>query len=320
VGPFKSLKVLQKQMEAFAGEAAYVLQGPEETHIPFLTLDPLPVIEVYVADKGPFYFFIDTGGAEVILQSQLADELGIEVYGEIMGDFAGGNKAPIGLGRLESLKLEDTLIDNIPVHVHPLNGVDEIFQRRIHGVIGTSLLRHFYPTIDYLNRKLVLRQLNEPSTRLTEVMAQRNISVPFWLIEMHMMVARGRINDLPATLFYVDTGLANRGFLASQALIDAAGITLDGTKTEEGSGGGGAVRSIKFTIDKVTLGEGRHQLSRHNVTASKHHGDLAIFKGILGFNVGGLISHDFFKNTSLTMDFQKMRLILQESSASKVRN
>jgi hypothetical protein len=145
-----------------------------------------------------------------------------------------------------------------------------------------------------------------------EALAQRSISVPFWLIEMHMVVARGNINDLPLTLFYVDTGLANRGFLASQTLIDAAGMTLNWTTAKQSSGGG--IRSVDFAIDKVVLGEGMQQFSRTNVTASKHEGNLAVFKGILGFNVGGLVSHDFFKNTSLTIDFQKMRLILQERS------
>ena len=311
MGPFRTAKVLQKQMAAFRGEQPYVVHGPEETHIPFLMLDPLPVVEVYVAGKGPYHFFIDTGGAEVILQTHIADELGVETYGEITGDFAGGKKAPITLGKLETLKIGDSLIKNIPVHVHPLTGVDEIFQCSIHGVIGTSLLRHFYASIDYANHELLLRQQNERSTGLMHTLARQNIAIPFWLIEMHMMMARGNVNDLDSSLFFVDTGLANRGFLASQSLLDSAGLTLDWTKAEQSPGGGGNVRSVNFSIDKITLGEGLNRFSKENVTASQHQGELAVFKGVLGFDVDGLISHAFFKETCLTMDFKKMRLILQ---------
>jgi len=313
IGPFRTLKVLQRQLAAFRNEQPYVLHGQEETHIPFIMLDPLPVVEVYVTGKGPYNFFIDTGGAEVILQTQLADELGVETYGEIIGDFAGGKKAPMALGKLESLKAGDMLIKNIPAHVHPLTGAEEIFHHPIHGVIGTSLLRHFYTSIDYANRELVLRQLSEHSAGWMETVAQSNISVPFWLIEMHMMMARGNINDLDSSLFFVDTGLGNRGFLASQSLIDLTGFTLDWSKVEASPGGGGEVRSVNFSIDKITLGEGVNRFSKENVTASQHQGELAIFKGVLGFDVEGLISHDFFKQTCLTMDFQKMRLIIQST-------
>jgi len=311
LGPLKTVKALQKQLKAFGTSQPYRISGPVETRLRFVMLDPLPVVEISLNGRGPYTFFIDTGGAELILVDDLAKELGLQVYGEFSGSFAGGKKGLVKLGKLESVTLGETTVKNLPVHIMGLEGIGDIFGRKIDGAIGTSLLRHFYPTIDYANRQLILRPVTDESRTEIDRLAANATSIPFWLVEQHMMMARGHINDVPDTLFFVDTGLAKRGFLISRASQEAAGIAVDWTQAKQGVGGGGKVRSVDFTLDKLTLGEGAHSIVKKQLGASMSEGDLDIFTGALGFKVGGLVSHGFFKGMGLTLDFQKMRLILE---------
>ena len=309
-GPLKQVKAMQQQMEAFGETLPYQIDGPAETRLSFIMLDPLPVVEIHINDQGPYRFFIDTGGADLILTNRLARKLGVEGYGELSGSFAGGKEGQVGLGKLDSVTLKEITVRNLPVHMMELEGIDEIFNTRIDGAIGTSLLRHFYSTIHYANSELILRQITAQARIEMDKLSATGISIPFWLVEQHMIMARGQVNALPETLFFVDTGLADRGFLIPQTTADAAGLSFDWSKASESSGGGGKIKELHFELDKVTLGAGDQQISKRQVKASKHQGELAIFTGALGFEVGGLISHDFFRDTALTLDVVDMRLIL----------
>ncbi len=309
-GPFKPLRALQRQAEAFGDSQAYVITGPSATEIPFMQLDPLPIVEVSLNGQGPYYFFIDTGGADVLLTQEVADELNVPRRGKIKGDFAAGRPGFLQLGRLERIQIGEIQIANIPVNIHRFDGVDEILQHKIHGVVTTSLLRHFYSTIDYQNRKLVLKQLTSDNAAVIAKDAEAGIAIPFWLSELHMMMARGHINNEPSTLFFVDTGLANHGFAISRWLLEATGIELDWDQATCTTGAGGSFQTVNFSLDSITLGEGKHRYRRHQVSAERHEKDLNIYQGLLGFEVGGTISHGFFRDSSLSFDFRTMRLII----------
>lgn len=311
LGPFKAIRSMQIQALHLADKMAYQVSGADCSVSKFILLDPLPLVEVYLDGKGPFSFFIDTGAADVIVQSDLAKELGLSKFAEFTGSFAANKKAPVGVSVLGELRLDQLSIKHVPVHLHTLAGVDDIFQRKIHGVIGTSLLRHFYATIDYAGQQLRLALINNGSTRALAESSWSAVSIPFWLIDSHMMMARGRINELPYTLFFIDTGLANSGFLVSRDSQQAAGIKPDWSSAKTSSGGGGQLRYVDFELNKVVLGEGNNSFSKSNVKAQQHQSDQMVLQGKLGFNVAGLISHDFFKGTALTLDFEAMRLIIQ---------
>lgn len=313
VGPLKPLRAMQMQAEAFGDTRPYQISGTKQANLPFIMLDPLPVVEIYLNDNGPYSFFIDTGGTDLMLGPQVARELGLEIYAEFSGSFAAGKSASIGVSRLDSVELGKIRINNLPVHTLALEGIDELFGRRIHGAIGTSLLRHFHSTIDYAGGQLILRQINVESEKEMTALAQTATVIPFWLIEQHMMMAHGRINELPETLFFVDTGLANRGFLISHTSARTAGLALNWSQAEQVAGGGGTFNELHFELDRISLGSGEAIVTQQPVKASIHEKDLPTFTGALGFEVGGLISHDFFRARRLTMDFRRMQLLIEES-------
>jgi hypothetical protein len=145
----------------------------------------------------------------------------------------------------------------------------------------------------------------------SQITAQELKVIPFWLIETHYMVAWGTINNLEPMLFFVDTGLAGAGFTAPEPLLQEAEISVDWTKAEESVGGGGVFKEVDIVIDRLTLGSDENEIVEYHVPGKAAETPPSILGDTLGFKIDGLISHQFFREHALTMDFTGMRLILR---------
>lgn len=318
LGPFRDIGALGEHLALFGKETPYIIEGPEESQVDFVTADPLPVVEVSVNGSKPLPFFIDTGGAEVILDTELAKEVGAELSGTITGEFA-GPRGKVGLGKIGSMTIGEFVIKNVPIHTVDTDPFSAVFNGlKVKGVIGTRLLMHFLGTIDYVDGALTLRRITPANLQRLEaqVETQRVKVIPFWLIQTHYLVAWGTVNGKGPMLFLVDTGLAGKGFTAPEATLQEAGITVDWTKAQEGIGGFGKVKEVDIVLDQLTLGTGPNEVVEHNVPGVAMEKTLAVLGYRLGFRIGGLISHQFFRNYALTFDFMEMRLLLQGNGVS----
>lgn len=315
LGPFQELKALGQHTALFAEEPPYQIEGPAQSQVDFVVTDPLPVVPVSVNGGEPVYFFIDTGGAEVILDQALAEELSAEMAGAFTGVYGGQQTAETGLGRIASLQIGDYVVRNVPIHTLAIaDSVSPLFKGlQIQGAIGTRLLMHFLSTLDYANGALILRRVSSENLQSleTQVAARGTKSIPFWLIDMHYILAQGTVNHQGPMLFFVDTGLAGNGFTAPEPVLQAAGITVDWTKATEGPGGGGTIKSTGIIIERLTLGTGANEIVESHVPGVALENSVPILGDQLGFRVGGLISHQFFRQSALTLDFTGMRLIVQ---------
>jgi Aspartyl protease len=308
IGPFQELHGLAAQTALFGNETPYEIEGPAQTRIPFLATDPLPVIELRVNGVGPLTFFIDTGGAELILDTAVAQRVGALLGGSIRSDYAGQKTARTGLGSVDSASLGEIVMRKVPIHVLDIAAMSKLFGTQIHGILGTCVLEHFLSTIDYVAGALLLRR---DTGNATEMGLDARAVIPFWLLEKHCMLTWGTLNHLPPMLFFVDTGLAGAGFTASEAVLRAAGISVDWSKASTGLGGAGEVRAVEFQADRVALGLGPDAVVETGVRGIAIEGGVSILNGTLGVQVGGVISHQFFRKRSLTLDFKAMRLVLQ---------
>jgi predicted aspartyl protease len=318
VGPFGEIKAIYKQLALFGQETPYVVEGPNETRVDFVITDPLPVIEVSVNGSKPLPFFIDTGGAEVILDKELAKEVRAELSGTMTGESA-GPKGTIGLGKVDSMTIGEFVVENVPIHTLDTDPFAAVFGGlNVKGVIGTRLLMHFLGTIDYVNGSLILQRKTPANLQKLEaqVDAGKVKAIPFWLIQTHYMVTWGTVNGKGPMLFFVDTGLAGNGFTAPESTLQEAGITVDWTKAREGIGGFGKAKEVDIVLDQLTLGTGSNEVVGHNVPGVALEQSPSILGDRLGFRIGGLISHQFFRNCALTFDFVGMRLILQDTLAA----
>ncbi len=106
-------------------------------------------------------------------------------------------------------------------------------------------------------------------------------------------------------LFFVDTGLAGNGFTCPESTLQKAGIKLQENQAKEGLGGGGKVKSIPFMVEKLTLGNAKE----YNVNGV-YMGAFPL-ENAFGFHIGGLISHEYFRHYTLSLDFERMRYFLK---------
>ena len=176
------------------------------------------------------------------------------------------------------------------------------------GIIGTVLLYHFLVTMDYPRGELVLRRNTKDSRErfLAGAKTDSSIEVPFWMAGDHFMVAWGRVEKNQPVLLFVDTGLAGGGVTLAQSVLDEAGIQLSQDKVGEGIGGGGKVKVTPFIVKELSLGDAKEQDVRGLFT-----GPFPL-ENSMGFRIGGIISHGFFRSYALTFDFTDMRLYLSK--------
>jgi hypothetical protein len=297
------------KLESFKGETPYEVQGEGQlTRAKFLKTDPLPLVSVRVNGGEEVTFFIDTGGSEVALDTEFAKELGLPQFGDVQGTFSGGQNAKVQQTRIDSLALGDWTVKNLPAITIALRQLSESFGvKRIDGILGTTLFYHFLTTLDYPQGELVLRRKDANSLQqFAAESSTRSIAVPFWMASDHFMVGWGRVETLPPTLLFVDTGLAGAGAKLAEPVIKQAGIKLEEDKAYEGAGGGGKLRIVPYTVSRLSFGD----IEERNVPGL-YDGPFP-WEGSFGFNLAGMVGHDFFKPYAVTFDFEGMRIFLRQ--------
>jgi predicted aspartyl protease len=294
-------------LESFKGQTLYELQGNgTSTRVKFVKTDPLPIVNVRVNGGKEVTFFIDTGGSEVTLDTDFAKELGVPQFGGVQGTFSGGQHAEVKLGRIESFTLGDWTVKNVPTAMLPLRQLSEGFGvKQIDGIIGTTLFYHFLTTMDYPHGELVLRRKDAKSLEEFKKSPGKRVVVPIWMASDHFMVGWGRVEKLPPSLLFVDTGLTGAGVKLAESVIKEAGIKLEEDKAFEGAGGGGTLKIVPYTVHQVSFGA----IKEENVPGL-YDGPFP-WENTFGFHLAGMVGHDFFKPYAVTFDFQNMQIFLQ---------
>jgi predicted aspartyl protease len=296
------------KLESFKGQTPYELHGNgTSTRLKFVKTDPLPVVNVRVNGGDEVTFFIDTGVSEVALDTDFAKELGVPQFGAVQGTFSGGQHAEVQNARIESLTVGDWTVKNVPIVMMSLRQISkDLGVKRIDGAIGTTLFYHFLATMDYPRGELVLRRKTAKS--LEEFKAKssgKRVVVPFWIASDHFMVGWGRVETLPPSLIFVDTGLAEAGVKLAESVIKEAGIKLEENKASEGAGGGGKLKIVPYTVHQLSFGD----IKEENVPGL-YDGPFP-WENMFGFHLAGMVGHDFFKPYAVTFDFQNMQIFLQ---------
>jgi hypothetical protein len=287
----------------------------EVSTVPFLMTDPLPILTLEFNGM-PVHVILDTGADTFILDNEIAAELGTEWVSKAMGSFGGGKKSEIGFGKVESVKLGDVSLSEVPVTIMPTKRFSAAFQNgryTLGGFIGTAGLKQFLSTLDYKNGQLVLRERTDDNAGKLrkELKGRIAAEVPFVLKHTHVMIAKGSLNGKTGLNFFVDSGLASSAcFSAPIQTLEYVGIPIPETEVDENDvgGGGGKLASGSFPIKSIGLGP----LTQSNVTGEYGAMTPASYWS-LGFIHDGLISHRFLRQySSWTLDFDTMTYIFEE--------
>ncbi|MBI1741946.1 aspartyl protease family protein [Candidatus Acetothermia bacterium] len=316
---------LSDRLNSFENQPLYQIEAKNETlRVPFIKTDPVPVVRISVNGSAPVDFIIDTGAAELVIDSSLAQRVGAKTFGKSKTGYPGGLQTEYEYGRVDSVSFEESesssggnwSIKNVPVHVQNLRALAVIFKDvEIKGIIGTTFLYQFLATIDYPEGALILRK--KDAARSTELVAlakstKEIFSVPFWMAGDHYIVAWGTLNKGAPTLFFVDTGLAGGAFLAPPSTIHQAGITVVEHQGIDGEKDEGRPQGVPFSANELTLGEvkAREVLSFADVFPEK-------LEYQFGFRIGGIVSHQFFREYAVTFDFISMNIFLEHKEISQ---
>ncbi len=301
---------IARQLESFKGQVPYQIEGQvSPARVKFIHTDPLPLVPAKVNDGEEVNFLVDTGGSEVIIDPELAEKVGVKKFGQEDRTFGGGKQAPVEFGHINSLTLGGLKLKNLPAHILSTQAFSAAARgKKVSGVLGTVLLYHFLATLDYPAGELILERRSKENVRRLEQRAkmENQFVVPFWMAGDHLMVAWGRVSRAAPVLLFIDTGLAGGAYTGPRSIIDSAGIKLKEDRAGEGVGGGGKTTVIPFDIEALELGGAREQNLR---------GFFGPFPPSLeysmGFRIGGIVSHQFFRPYALTFDFTGMRLFLR---------
>jgi Tfp pilus assembly protein PilF len=305
-------EAVARKLASFRGARPYRIEGSSRrARLEFVRTDPLPVVQVRVQGGAAVNFLIDTGADEVILDTELARQAGAEEFGGETGEYAGGRKAQALHGRIGSLGLGELVLHDVPVRMMSTKRFAAAAGGlRIDGILGTVLFYQFLATLDYPGGALLLEPRPEAGAEAPTRSGGGTpaTEVPFWMAGDHLLLAWGTAGKSGPILMLVDTGLAGGGFAAPDSTLKEAGVSVDSKAAVEGVGGGGTVRVVPFVLDRLSLGD---------AVESGIVGFAGVFppslEKDLGFRVGGLISHQFFRSYRLSFDFSRMVLALNRS-------
>ena len=291
------------KLRSFAGRRPYAIQGPDVVRLPFVKTEPLPILTASVNGGPELRFLLDTGGGEVILDRAVARSIGVPLFGGKRQAFAGGKSAGVDQGTIDSLRLGELTVSNVPVNVLDVATLGaSIGEPALAGIIGTVLLYRFLATIDYPGGALVLRRKGVAGPRP----APGAVELPLLMADDHFMLAEATLNDTAPLLCFVDSGLAGGAFTCPASTLKEAGIDVSKKPQGSGLGAGGKISFRLFDVTSLSMGGAR----RENLQ-----GVLGPFPPVLeyeyGVRIGGLISHGYLCAFAVTFDFEHMVLRLE---------
>src|SRR5262249_51093316 len=142
-------EAMARKLESFKDKTPYHSIG-EETVVKLVQTDPLPVVSARLNGGEPGLFIVDTGGSELIVDTEAAQRAGVKLFGAETTTYAGDLKGSYEHGALAELQLGHLTVQNVPVHVRDTRAFSAVAGgKRVDGILGTVFLYHFLTTLDY---------------------------------------------------------------------------------------------------------------------------------------------------------------------------
>lgn len=217
-----------------------------EVVLPFRLLNNHIFIDVRVDGKGPFPFFVDTGGHD-ILTPPTASALGLKPIGATISGGAGEKTQTSGYTKVHILALGEATMSDQTVLILDMSPVAvEGFQPG--GMVGFEMFQRFVVRIDYGAGTLTLIDPKRFDPR------DAGVAIPFDFYD-HMPQVKGQVAGIPAR-FNIDTGSRSEVTL-TRPYVEANRLrqrTPQSITTTDGWGVGGPSRSQVARVPSLELG------------------------------------------------------------------
>jgi predicted aspartyl protease len=286
-----ALKV--KLLRNFKGRQPVAIEGLARTHkVPFQIRDRKVLIEGLVNDK-KVEFVLDTGADQTAVTGATADRAGVRAVVETLITGVGSpGLQKLAVGRADTLTIGDLTIHDVPVSIRRENMPNsEPWQNETFSpaALGLSVV------VDYQRLELTLgRELQvEPA----------EFHLPLRVYRLPLV--RGMVNDQYPTYFVVDTG----GEMLSISSQTATQLSMrPSRRIRLRVWGVNGIDADAFVLPGVNLSFDAIQYRNFGVAVL----NLRAPSVLLGFQLGGILGHNFLSGYRVAMDFARGELRLQK--------
>lgn len=275
----------------------------ESIEVPIMLSENRMIVPLKIEGAGKQFFILDTAAGGSVISPRLRKQLNIDpasVYQDTVKGASG--KRLMEKVILPELQFGDQSFSEIRAVVFPTNAFREYDGKRVEGILGVNVLRHFDLSFDLNNRVLQLyqnRTLNQNAERLS-IPFKSNVQPGFVEFEIH-------INGEPVQAI-LDSG-AKRNILNWKA-ANALGITQKHPgvekrqKNSKGIDGVGGVDTYDYTFNQVQLGTTTLQNTATKIV------DYPIFD-MLGISDGPamLVGLEIFKHCQVKINYSTNQLV-----------
>ena len=267
----------------------------------FELIDNRVFVDVFLNDKGPYKFILDTGAVAAVSDG-VARDLKLNVTDGSEDGGVGEKTVRSGRTKLRDIKLGDLTLHNVDCGVLSLDDAPAVFgSKPVDGILGLPVFEANIVTIDYVKHELTL---TPPDNFKAPADA---IVVPFQR-RGHIPVVDGELDGI-AGRFAIDTGarsalLVYGPFTERNHLREKYHATIEGIT---GWGIGGPVRSLLARAATFKLGGAEV----HDIVirlSTQHSGATT------ASDIAGLIGPDVLKQFTVTFDYRNSRMLLARNS------
>ncbi|MGY0354355.1 retroviral-like aspartic protease family protein [Enterococcus avium] len=311
---------IQDLMESFGDSMPYQTNwnGNDKVTIPFVATDPAPVIPIEV-NGVKMNAVIDTSADGLLLDKEKAAELEVNSVADFLGRSEGGSSGPVSYGKVNSLKMGEIEMSNIPTTISSLaNAREEVFTDTpdVHAIVGTSILKQFIPTLNYKTGEITFIPRGEAGRNQLEQMIPRDKildQVPFSLSGTHYLHAKGSVNRNNYLNMFINSGLVTKGGngpILSGSLMKILKTPIPKLGESHLSG----IDGEKFQVGSLSIssyGVGR-LLSQSSIGQYYSGEALENLGQANGFISDAMIGHNFLKQQNWTIDFDQMSMIFSK--------
>lgn len=129
--------------------------------ISFIMVKNLIIVPIYINNKGPFNFILDTGvGPMIITDPTLIDSIGLKVSRSIkISGLGRGNEIDAFVSNDISVQIGKAFIDNIPTAIlkKDIFGLSNYLGVKIYGLLGYYFFNSFIIEIKYSSKRLIFK-------------------------------------------------------------------------------------------------------------------------------------------------------------------
>lgn len=280
-------------LRAFEGRSPVRIESTEASYtMPFRLVKGKVVVQARVNDNAPQEFVLDTGSEETVISETTARKMRVQAITRTLSAGVGEiGLRGLQLGRLDTLQIGGLKVSNVPVLIKS-PGLNDMPKRE--GESFSPLALGLSVTVDYQRSVITLGKhaQQEPSA----------ITLPMRINRLAMV--RGTLNDHRPAYFVVDTG----GEVISISTTVADSLRMQPVRhiplKVYGMSGWDRdaflLPGVDLAFDAAVRFENQALVVLNLRTPSV----------LLGFEVGGIVGHNFLQKYRVTMDFERSELRL----------